>query len=42
MDNIAFVDEKNILLVHQDEEDYDERYDTPDTSRIELMLKAKT
>ena len=34
MDNIAFVDEENIPMVH-DEEDYDEWYDMPDTSRID-------
>ena len=35
MDNLTFVDDENIPLVHQDEEDYDERYDTPDTSWVE-------
>ena len=35
MDYPIFVGEENIPLVHQDEEDYDERYDTPDTSRID-------
>ena len=33
MDNPAFVDEKDIPLVHQDE-DYDD-YSIPDTSRID-------
>ena len=33
MDNPAFVDEKDIPLVHQDE-DYDD-YGIPDTSRID-------
>ena len=36
MENPTFVDEENIPMVHQDnEEDYDERYDTPDTSRVD-------
>ena len=34
MDNLAFVDEENIPMVH-DEEDYDERYDTPNASRVD-------
>ena len=34
MDNSAFVDEENIPMVH-DEEDYDERYDTPNASRVD-------
>ena len=34
MDNIAFVDEEDIPMVHQDNEDYD-NYRTPDTSRID-------
>ena len=39
MDNIAFVDEENILMIHQqDEEDYDDDYRTPDTSRIDETL----
>ena len=33
MDNPRFIDEEDILLVHQDE-DYDE-YNTPNTSRID-------
>ena len=37
MDNIGFVDKENIPMVH-DEEDYNERYDTPDTSRIETLF----
>ena len=35
MDNIAFIDEENIQMIHQQDEDYDERYDTPNTSRID-------
>ena len=35
MDNIAFLDEENIPIVHQDDEDYDEQYDTPNASRID-------
>ena len=35
MDNPTFIDEENIPTIHQDEEDYNERYDTPDTSRID-------
>ena len=31
MDNIAFVDEENIPMIHQDEEDYD-NYGTPNAS----------
>ena len=34
MDNLAFLDEENIPMVH-DEEDYDERYDTPNASRVD-------
>ena len=34
MDNLAFVDEENIPMIHQDEEDYDD-YKTPDASRID-------
>ena len=34
MDNIAFVDEETIGMVHQDKEDYGD-YRTPDTSRID-------
>ena len=34
MDNPTFVDEEDILMLHQDEEDYDD-YRTPDTSRID-------
>ena len=37
MDNLAFVDEENVPMVHQDEEDYDD-YNTPDTSRIETSF----
>ena len=37
MDNIAFVDEENIPMVHQDEEDYDD-YNTLDTSRVEASF----
>ena len=36
MENPTFVEEENIPMVHQDnEKDYDERYDTPDTSRVD-------
>ena len=38
MDNIAFIDEENIPMIHQDEEDYDERYDTLGTSRVETLF----
>ena len=34
MDNPTFVDEKDIPVVHQDE-DYDDDYNTPNTSRID-------
>ena len=37
MDNLAFVDEENIPMVHQDEEDYDD-YNTLDTSRVETSF----
>ena len=37
MDNIAFIDEEYIPMVHQDDEDYD-NYRTPDTSRIETSF----
>ena len=38
MDNPMFVDEKNVLMIHHDEEeDYDD-YRTPDTSRIETSF----
>ena len=38
MDNPIFVDEENILMVHQDEkEDYD-GHNTPDTSRAETSF----
>ena len=38
MDNIAFVDEENIPMVHQeDDEDYDD-YRTPDTSWVETSF----
>ena len=33
MENPTFIDEENIPMVQ--DEDYDERYDTPDTSRID-------
>ena len=34
-----FFDEEDVPLVHQeDDEDYDERYDTPNTSRIETSF----
>ena len=34
-----FVDEEDVPLVHQeDDEDYDERYDTPNASRIETSF----
>ena len=36
MDNLVFVDEENIPMVHQDE-DYDD-YSTPDTSRVETSF----
>ena len=35
MDNIAFVDEENIPMVHQDEDYDDTHYEMPDTSRID-------
>ena len=35
MDNPTFIDEENIPMIHQDEEDYNEQYDTLDTSRID-------
>ena len=35
MDNLAFLDEEDISMVHQDEEDYDELYDTPNASRVD-------
>ena len=35
MDNIAFVDEEDIPLVHQDDDYDDTTYETPNTSRIE-------
>ena len=37
MENPSFTDEENIPLVNQgdDEEDYDERYDTPNTSTVD-------
>ena len=34
MDNIAFVDEEKIPMIHQDEEDYDDCR-TPNVSRVE-------
>ena len=34
MNNLTFVDEENIPMIHQDEEDYDD-YRTPDISRID-------
>ena len=37
MDNIAFIDEEYIPMVHQDDEDYD-NYRRPDTSRIETSF----
>ena len=37
MDNIAFVDEENIPMVHQNEEDYDD-YNTPGRSRVETSF----
>ena len=38
MDNIVFVDEENIPMVHQeDDEDYDD-YRTPDTSWVETSF----
>ena len=37
MDNIAFVDEENIPMIHQDEEDYDD-YNTPDAYRVETSF----
>ena len=37
MDNIAFIDEEYIPMVHQNDEDYD-NYRTPDTSRIETSF----
>ena len=42
MDNTAFVDEETIGTVHQDEEDYDERCDTPDSSRTETSFIEPT
>ena len=38
MDNIAFADEENIPMVHEDDEDYDERHDTSNASRIETSF----
>ena len=38
MDNPRFIDEEDIPMVHQDEEDYNDRYDTPDTSRVEISF----
>ena len=37
MENPSFIDEENIPLVNQgdDEEDYDERYDTLNTSTVD-------
>ena len=40
MDNIGFVDKENIPMVH-DEEDYNEQYDTPDTSRIHRIHRIQ-
>ena len=37
MDNLEFVDEENIPMVHRDEEDYDD-YNTLDTSRVETSF----
>ena len=37
MNNIAFIDEEYIPMVHQDDEDYD-NYRMPDTSRIETSF----
>ena len=34
MDNLVFVDEGDIPMVHQDEDDYD-NYNTPNTSRMD-------
>ena len=43
MDNPVFVDEENIPMVHEDEDD-DDSYKTPDTSRVETnsMAQAKS
>ena len=41
MDNIAFIDEEDIPLVHQDDEDYDD-YNTPNTSRAETSFIEPT
>ena len=38
MDNIAFIDEENTPTIHQDQEDYDERCDTSDTSQVETSF----
>ena len=38
MDNPTFIDEEDIPMVDQDEEDYDDNYSTPDTSRIETSF----
>ena len=36
MDNLAFVDEEDIPMIHQDEEDDDyDNYNTPNASRID-------
>ena len=36
MKNPTFIDEENIPMAHQDgEENYDEQYDTPNTSRVD-------
>ena len=41
MDNPVFVDEEDIPMVHRDEDD-DDYYKTPDTSRVETNSMAKT
>ena len=42
MDNPTFVDEENILMIHQDEEEDYNDYRTLDTSRIEISFIEST
>ena len=43
MDNITFIDEEDIPMIHQDEEDDDYgNYRTPETSRIETSFIEPT
>ena len=41
MNNPAFVDEKTIPMVHQDE-DHDDDYNAPNTSRIQNLILSFT